>query len=267
MECMIEAAGRHPRAPRRRNLPPGHLPGWRALWSRKPLLAPPAIQAGAWRRSAPPHLPGGTTAAALSTFDAAGFAPMVEKAMAAAAHRANTLAEELGSKQRSKEMKHERSALRRRPLSAANHPQSRQLSVPAALPGGAGRLLQPADQGVVRFTDPLLKPLRTLIPYLGGLDIAALGLTLIAEILLCMLTFGLPLGSAILVAAFRLPMRLLELYFWALLIVVILSWVAPMSRHPGAELLEQLTPGSHRFVGCYPRQGASISPFSSCFCS
>jgi YggT family protein len=43
------------------------------------------------------------------------------------------------------------------------------------------------------------------------------------------------------VAAFRLPMRLLELYFWALLIVVILSWVAPMSRHPGAELLDQLT--------------------------
>ncbi|MEE3109508.1 MAG: pyrroline-5-carboxylate reductase dimerization domain-containing protein, partial [Pseudomonadota bacterium] len=40
--------------------------------------------------------PGGTTAAALSALDAAGFAPMVEKAMAAAAHRANTLAEELG---------------------------------------------------------------------------------------------------------------------------------------------------------------------------
>jgi YggT family protein len=99
----------------------------------------------------------------------------------------------------------------------------------------------PLTQGVVRFTDPLLKPLRPLIPYLGGLDIAALGLTLLAELLLCMLTFGLPLGSALLVAAFRLPMRLLELYFWALLIVVILSWVAPMSRHPGAELLEQLT--------------------------
>ena len=40
--------------------------------------------------------PGGTTAAALEAFEAAGFAPMVKTAMAAAAHRANTLAEELG---------------------------------------------------------------------------------------------------------------------------------------------------------------------------
>ena len=40
--------------------------------------------------------PGGTTAAALEAFEAAGFAPMVTTAMAAAAHRANTLAEELG---------------------------------------------------------------------------------------------------------------------------------------------------------------------------
>ena len=40
--------------------------------------------------------PGGTTAAALAAFEAAGFAPMVETAMAAAAQRADTLAEELG---------------------------------------------------------------------------------------------------------------------------------------------------------------------------
>ena len=40
--------------------------------------------------------PGGTTAAALEAFEAAGFAPMVTTAMAAAAHRTNTLAEELG---------------------------------------------------------------------------------------------------------------------------------------------------------------------------
>ena len=40
--------------------------------------------------------PGGTTAAALEAFEAAGFAPMVTTAMAAAAHRTNTLAGELG---------------------------------------------------------------------------------------------------------------------------------------------------------------------------
>ena len=99
----------------------------------------------------------------------------------------------------------------------------------------------PLTQGVVRFTDPLLKPLRTLIPYLGGLDIAALGLTLIAEILLCMTDLrpspgvGDPrgrlspahasIGAVFLGAPHRGD----------------LSWVAPMSRHPGAELLEQLT--------------------------
>ncbi len=36
-------------------------------------------------------------------------------------------------------------------------------------------------------------------------------------------------------------MLVLDLYFWALIIMVILSWVAPGTYHPGIALLYQLT--------------------------
>ena len=89
MECMIEAAVAQGLTPALASALVTETALGAARMATAPGADPAALRAAVTS-------PGGTTAAALSAFDAAGFAPMVEKAMAAAAHRANTLAEELG---------------------------------------------------------------------------------------------------------------------------------------------------------------------------
>ncbi|TVS15731.1 MAG: YggT family protein [Gammaproteobacteria bacterium] len=100
----------------------------------------------------------------------------------------------------------------------------------------------PICQAIVKITDPVLKPIRMAIPTMGGLDLAALVVALALQLLLLMLLFsGLPFMTALVISPFRLLMLVFDIYFWALLIVVILSWVSPGNRHPGALLLYQIT--------------------------
>jgi YggT family protein len=100
----------------------------------------------------------------------------------------------------------------------------------------------PISQAIVRITDPVLRPLRRILPSTGGLDLAALLVAIALQLLLLLLVFrGLSPVTGFLVASFRLLTLVLDLYFWALILIVILSWVAPGSRHPGAALLYQVT--------------------------
>lgn len=100
----------------------------------------------------------------------------------------------------------------------------------------------PICQAIVKITDPVLKPIRMAIPTMGGLDLASLLVALLLQIALLMLLYsGIPAMTAVLVAPFRLLMLVFDIYFWSLLIVVILSWVSPGNRHPGAMLLYQIT--------------------------
>lgn len=100
----------------------------------------------------------------------------------------------------------------------------------------------PITQAIVRVTDPVLKPARKVIPPIAGLDVASLLLTLLLQFALVFVLFSgvSPLTAAVL-ASFRLLMLVLDIYFWALIIIVVISWIAPGSRHPGADLLHQLT--------------------------
>lgn len=100
----------------------------------------------------------------------------------------------------------------------------------------------PICQAVVKITDPVLKPIRRVLPGTGGIDFAALLVAIALQVILLMLLYrGIPAATAFIVAPFRLLTLVFDIYFWSLLIVVILSWVAPMSRHPGATLLHQIT--------------------------
>ncbi|MEE4301897.1 MAG: YggT family protein [Pseudomonadales bacterium] len=100
----------------------------------------------------------------------------------------------------------------------------------------------PITQAIVRITDPVLKPARKVIPPIAGLDVASLLLTLLLQFALVFILFSgvSPLTAAVL-ASFRLLTLVLNIYFWALIIIVVISWIAPGSRHPGADLLHQLT--------------------------
>ena len=106
----------------------------------------------------------------------------------------------------------------------------------------------PISQFLVAFTNPLLKPLRRLIPGLYGIDLASLVLLLLlkcVELYLLLLLGGvavqwLPIVAAATVDLLRLT---LNVYFFAILIRVILSWFMPYGIHqnPAGSLLVSLT--------------------------
>lgn len=105
----------------------------------------------------------------------------------------------------------------------------------------------PVSQFVVKVTDPLLRPLRRLIPGFGGVDVAALVLALLVQgvaIALILILAGVPLLNPLLILLWSLiglVALTIKLFFFALLLTIVLSWIAPMSHHPLAELLSQLT--------------------------
>ena len=104
----------------------------------------------------------------------------------------------------------------------------------------------PLCQFVVKATQPLLKPLRRVIPSMFGLDMSSLVLALLLQILLFAVILMLNGYQALtllllpwaLIGVFSLFLKIL---FWSMIISVILSWVAPGSRSPGAELVAQIT--------------------------
>ena len=104
----------------------------------------------------------------------------------------------------------------------------------------------PLCQFTVRTTQPLLKPLRRVIPSLFGLDMSSLVLALIVQMLVfcavLLLSYE-PFNVLGLLAwaLIGLTSLFLKIFFFAMIISVILSWVAPDSRSPAAELVNQIT--------------------------
>ena len=107
----------------------------------------------------------------------------------------------------------------------------------------------PISQFMVKSTQPLLAPLRRLIPSKGRIDIASLLLAVVLQSALILLMLSLIFGpsvvgdfalQAVLWSLVLLGKLVVKVFYFSLIISVILSWVAPMSHHPAAELINQL---------------------------
>ena len=88
----------------------------------------------------------------------------------------------------------------------------------------------PLSQFLIKLTDPLVIPLRRVIPALGKLDTAAVvlavGLEIISLLIISMInSMSLNWISLILLAITKLMMAVLWLYFFLILGLIILSWV------------------------------------------
>ena len=105
----------------------------------------------------------------------------------------------------------------------------------------------PLCQFVVKATQPLLKPLRRIIPSVFGLDMSSLVLAIIVQMILMALTLLLAYGTTgdplhlLIWSIIGVTALFLKIFFFALIVSVILSWVAPASHNPGAELVNQIT--------------------------
>jgi len=103
----------------------------------------------------------------------------------------------------------------------------------------------PIGQAVLQVTNPLVMPLRRLLPPAGRVDVAsivALLLVQLAGTALIRLAAGaglapLPLFVDALAGLARI---ILQLYFWLVLVHVLLSWVAPGQYGPGIQLVHRL---------------------------
>ena len=104
----------------------------------------------------------------------------------------------------------------------------------------------PLSQFIVRATHPLLKPLRKVIPSLAGLDLASLVLAILVQLVLMALTlmllgYGLDNPVQLLVwSIIGVTALFVKVFFFALIISVILSWVAQGSQNPTVALVNQI---------------------------
>ena len=103
----------------------------------------------------------------------------------------------------------------------------------------------PFSQFVVKATNPLVLPLRRVIPSIGSLDSATLllayGIMLVKMLLMQLLGQGqVALGASLVFAAVLLVKEILTLLFWILVIRALLSWFS-QGRSPVELVMHQLT--------------------------
>jgi YggT family protein len=103
------------------------------------------------------------------------------------------------------------------------------------------------SQAVIRLTNPLVLPLRRVLPPIGKIDTSSIIALLIVQ---CATTATLWLLGAYpwvmtlpqfgYVALLSLLVTILQFYTFAILLYILLSWIAPGTYSPGAMLLASL---------------------------
>lgn len=105
----------------------------------------------------------------------------------------------------------------------------------------------PLSQFIVKATNPLLLPLRKVIPGFFGIDIASLVLALLLQmatlaLLISIKSGGLPpLLPLIAYSAYELVSLVLNIYMFAFIVIIIVSWIAPHGHNPAVALLSSIT--------------------------
>ncbi|RTR05472.1 YggT family protein [Halomonas nitroreducens] len=105
----------------------------------------------------------------------------------------------------------------------------------------------PISQSVVKITQPAVRPFQSFLgPVMGRFDLATLAcgfvIKLVAIIAILQIAgYGMaPVDDLAIGAVAALANAILKIYFFALIVMIILSWVAPRASHPGAILVMQL---------------------------
>ncbi len=104
----------------------------------------------------------------------------------------------------------------------------------------------PLVQFLVRITNPLLVPLRRIVPGYRGWDLASIVLAFtlqLVEIAVVTLLLGRDanIGGLMLLTVMELLKLLINIYLWGVVIQAVLSWFSPDPYHPAARVLAQMT--------------------------
>lgn len=128
----------------------------------------------------------------------------------------------------------------------------------------------PLSQTLVKITNPVLVPLRRMIPPIGKLDTAAVVLALGLMILKVLLLLGIKgagvnLAVVILYSLVEILRTIIWIYIIALIIQAVMSWVGNTYGNPLADILNSLTePLLRPLRGIVPTVGMlDLSPLAA----
>ena len=127
----------------------------------------------------------------------------------------------------------------------------------------------PISQFLIKITQPLLRPLRRVVPPYRHLDLASVVLVVVLQGLKVWLILAINGASAspgpiiALALAFSLK-SLLDLFFYAILIRIILSWLGPQGPNPVFNILvsitEPLLGPARRMMPALSMSGIDLTP-------
>jgi YggT family protein len=114
------------------------------------------------------------------------------------------------------------------------------------LPWVGGDFRNPIAQAILKLTSPVIVPVRRIIPPIGRLDTATVLVAYIIQyltIVVLLLILGVQAGLAevALTALVNLVLLSLRLFAFAIIVRVVLSWVAPGGYNPAIAMINTLT--------------------------
>jgi YggT family protein len=125
----------------------------------------------------------------------------------------------------------------------------------------------PISQFLVKITNPLLIPLRKIIPGAGKIDVAAIILMVILQLIMLAIIVALrgvtpPLLTLLVTAIGQLVILAINVFLFAIIVQVIISWINPGSYNPVNGLLNSLTAPVMRPIQRLlpPMSGIDLSP-------
>lgn len=104
----------------------------------------------------------------------------------------------------------------------------------------------PLSQLVIKLTNPLVTPLKKILPFKKGVDYASLVLILIVELIkIVLLTFlthvNLSLVGIIVTLLADTAKQFLNIYFYLIIVVAIASWFMRDKHHPALNAIIKIT--------------------------
>ncbi len=125
----------------------------------------------------------------------------------------------------------------------------------------------PIAQGILQATSPIINPLRRVVPSIGRIDTATVLLMfLVQSITLTLIGTlqGSPVSAKVVLisSTFNLIYLSLRLFMFAIIIRIVLSWIAPQTYNPATALLANITDPLLRPFRRYipPIGGFDVSP-------
>ena len=121
----------------------------------------------------------------------------------------------------------------------------------------------PVSQFLVKITDPVVKPMRKIIPGLLGIDMATLVIVLVLGVVKTLVVYGVLSVDLLIIKSLIETIDLaLSVFLYAIIIQALLSWINPDPYNPIVGLLNSITwPILKHFRKLMPNMGGfDISP-------